>query len=356
VTVPLNTADAPQASYVNDSQHRPYQPHSIENLDNSSQKPFHGQPHYPTPQDHSYGFYAHSHTQNAQEVSTNYAAVAPDHSGVPNFHKPAMIERRQTYPPANPKPHSLRVQQYVSPTQPAPNSVPTNAGNLPDNGIMQQRFQFWSYTSPNNHRDDATSAQRNFHDATLTCNATGHFESLSHVPPSSPSDYNPQQSHRAQNPPVSITQPSRSPSSTPSCANHSANFPFTFTQSPAPVLDPKARILESSLSNALSEMSFGSRSEDGSSSPSSTVGDSDSTTKPSRSTAKSSRSERSPRHRRKRPSKMHECPICQKLFPRPSGLAIHQNTHSGKKRTSTRRSVNHRHTDTRHADDPSHAF
>ncbi|KAH8113745.1 hypothetical protein DFH11DRAFT_1597089, partial [Phellopilus nigrolimitatus] len=31
---------------------------------------------------------------------------------------------------------------------------------------------------------------------------------------------------------------------------------------------------------------------------------------------------------------MHQCRICQKLFPRPSGLATHMNSHSGARRTS----------------------
>lgn len=31
-------------------------------------------------------------------------------------------------------------------------------------------------------------------------------------------------------------------------------------------------------------------------------------------------------------SKMHQCKVCQKLFPRPSGLATHMNSHSGAKR------------------------
>lgn len=31
--------------------------------------------------------------------------------------------------------------------------------------------------------------------------------------------------------------------------------------------------------------------------------------------------------------KMHQCRICQKLFPRPSGLATHMNSHSGARRT-----------------------
>lgn len=32
--------------------------------------------------------------------------------------------------------------------------------------------------------------------------------------------------------------------------------------------------------------------------------------------------------------KMHQCRICQKLFPRPSGLATHMNSHSGARRKS----------------------
>ena len=32
-------------------------------------------------------------------------------------------------------------------------------------------------------------------------------------------------------------------------------------------------------------------------------------------------------------SKMHQCTVCQKWFPRPSGLATHMNSHSGAKRT-----------------------
>ena len=43
-------------------------------------------------------------------------------------------------------------------------------------------------------------------------------------------------------------------------------------------------------------------------------------------------------HERTRPtqkkSKMHQCTVCFKLFPRPSGLATHMNSHSGAKRTS----------------------
>lgn len=31
-------------------------------------------------------------------------------------------------------------------------------------------------------------------------------------------------------------------------------------------------------------------------------------------------------------SKMHQCTVCEKWFPRPSGLATHMNSHSGKKR------------------------
>lgn len=32
-------------------------------------------------------------------------------------------------------------------------------------------------------------------------------------------------------------------------------------------------------------------------------------------------------------SKMHQCTVCSKWFPRPSGLATHMNSHSGAKRT-----------------------
>ena len=35
---------------------------------------------------------------------------------------------------------------------------------------------------------------------------------------------------------------------------------------------------------------------------------------------------------RKKKSKMHECDICHKRFPRPSGLQTHQNSHTGEKR------------------------
>ena len=34
-----------------------------------------------------------------------------------------------------------------------------------------------------------------------------------------------------------------------------------------------------------------------------------------------------------RKNKMHKCSVCDKWFPRPSGLATHMNTHSGAKRT-----------------------
>ena len=33
-------------------------------------------------------------------------------------------------------------------------------------------------------------------------------------------------------------------------------------------------------------------------------------------------------------SKMHQCHVCNKWFPRPSGLATHMNSHSGARRTS----------------------
>jgi hypothetical protein len=39
-----------------------------------------------------------------------------------------------------------------------------------------------------------------------------------------------------------------------------------------------------------------------------------------------------PSSQRKKKPKMHECDICHKFFPRPSGLATHQNSHSGRKR------------------------
>lgn len=46
-------------------------------------------------------------------------------------------------------------------------------------------------------------------------------------------------------------------------------------------------------------------------------------------------SERAPTERPKsgqKKSKMHQCTVCQKWFPRPSGLATHMNSHSGAKR------------------------
>lgn len=36
-------------------------------------------------------------------------------------------------------------------------------------------------------------------------------------------------------------------------------------------------------------------------------------------------------------SKMHQCKLCKKLFPRPSGLTTHMNSHSGAKRMSSAR-------------------
>jgi uncharacterized Zn-finger protein len=38
--------------------------------------------------------------------------------------------------------------------------------------------------------------------------------------------------------------------------------------------------------------------------------------------------------KRKGKSKMHTCTLCQKSFPRPSGLRTHMNSHSGDKRVS----------------------
>ena len=43
--------------------------------------------------------------------------------------------------------------------------------------------------------------------------------------------------------------------------------------------------------------------------------------------------QRLPGSKQQKRSKMHECQQCKKLFPRPSGLATHMNTHSGAKRT-----------------------
>jgi hypothetical protein len=40
--------------------------------------------------------------------------------------------------------------------------------------------------------------------------------------------------------------------------------------------------------------------------------------------------------KRKGKSKMHTCALCQKSFPRPSGLRTHMNSHSGDKRVSCR--------------------
>ena len=39
-------------------------------------------------------------------------------------------------------------------------------------------------------------------------------------------------------------------------------------------------------------------------------------------------------HSKSKKSKMHQCAICSKWFPRPSGLATHMNSHSGARRTS----------------------
>jgi hypothetical protein len=36
-----------------------------------------------------------------------------------------------------------------------------------------------------------------------------------------------------------------------------------------------------------------------------------------------------------RKNKMHQCHICKKWFPRPSGLETHLNSHSGARRTLT---------------------
>lgn len=47
--------------------------------------------------------------------------------------------------------------------------------------------------------------------------------------------------------------------------------------------------------------------------------------------------ERLPKAGCQKKSKMHQCTVCQKWFPRPSGLATHMNSHSGAKRTCAKR-------------------
>ena len=42
--------------------------------------------------------------------------------------------------------------------------------------------------------------------------------------------------------------------------------------------------------------------------------------------------QRPPGLKQQKKSKMHQCQQCKKMFPRPSGLATHMNTHSGAKR------------------------
>ena len=44
--------------------------------------------------------------------------------------------------------------------------------------------------------------------------------------------------------------------------------------------------------------------------------------------------QRPPGFKQQKKSKMHQCQQCGKMFPRPSGLATHMNTHSGAKRMS----------------------
>ena len=44
--------------------------------------------------------------------------------------------------------------------------------------------------------------------------------------------------------------------------------------------------------------------------------------------------QRPPSLKQQKKSKMHQCEQCKKMFPRPSGLATHMNSHSGAKRMS----------------------
>ena len=44
--------------------------------------------------------------------------------------------------------------------------------------------------------------------------------------------------------------------------------------------------------------------------------------------------QRPPSSKQQKKSKMHQCEQCKKMFPRPSGLATHMNSHSGAKRMS----------------------
>jgi len=55
---------------------------------------------------------------------------------------------------------------------------------------------------------------------------------------------------------------------------------------------------------------------------------------PSPHSATNARVGASPRMKQQKKSKMHQCEQCKKVFPRPSGLATHMNSHSGAKRMS----------------------
>lgn len=44
--------------------------------------------------------------------------------------------------------------------------------------------------------------------------------------------------------------------------------------------------------------------------------------------------QRPPGIKQQKKSKMHQCKLCKKMFPRPSGLTTHMNSHSGAKRMS----------------------
>jgi hypothetical protein len=267
------------------------------------------QTHYPCPHEYSYSLLDHESTRT---VASTHAIVATH----PNHCNNLLIERAQSYLPADPKPHDFQTQPSPTTANPAVNhpattnvqgSIPTllysPREDLPTDSIpfiagsLEFAMNEFSISNPPSNRDSKAPASTSF---TF-------------------------QMYRNQVVPID--------------AVHAEPPVVTATR---PLMLPLLCCSESSLSSALREKSFDSSPDRKSSTPP-IITKSDAfpvspdpqasdTLKSSSSLRSSSATTRSSRRRRKKPSKMHECPTCQKQFPRPSGLATHKNIHTGAKR------------------------